>query len=229
MTLSAAVRSLDYERALTILCASNSDNFDTNVDELAETYVAACKADPARTSEYTSFVFSLHSSDHLPTIGIHHPYANTIEQQPLDYLIRYSIFDTIRDLLADDEDHEISPENPYLIAAIVSGSCIGTTLCDCSDQTGNINEGLQLVPYCVRGVPGEKEKEIRAIHACLQALLAGKEYQRHADVAEAVRKLKKNGVITSELGKKLIDFTLVHAQENRPSLSSDEAWRILFP
>ncbi|KAJ7599938.1 hypothetical protein C8J56DRAFT_909184 [Mycena floridula] len=231
-TIAAAVQSLEFEAALTLLSASTFDS--THLDDLVEGYVAACKAAPARTSQYTSFILSLEASGRLPTIAVSQPYAvtgpETIVQEDFAFLMRRAIFETIRDLLNDDQDHEISPENPYLIAALVSGSCMGTNLCTCSDQTASISEGLQLEPYDEEEAAlSEKEKEIKAIHACLQTLLAGEAYKRHADVAQAVRKLKETEVVTSEPGKKLVDAALIHAEEKRPVVSSEEAWRILFP
>ncbi|KAJ7584418.1 hypothetical protein C8J56DRAFT_951024 [Mycena floridula] len=232
--LASSVQSLDIETALSILSTTTSGNYIAHLEQLVQGYVASCKATPGRTSEYTSFLLSIESSERLPTVPIPQPYAvtgpDTIFQEKLGSLIAREIFETIRDLLNDDEDHEISPENPYLIAALVSGSLMATSLCSCSDQTYSISEGLQLEPYDEEEPePSGKEKEIKALHACLQTLIAGKTYKRHADVPDAVRKLKKNGVARSEVGQRLVEATLIHAQENRPILSSQEAWRILFP
>ncbi|KAJ7599947.1 hypothetical protein C8J56DRAFT_1156582 [Mycena floridula] len=55
--------------------------------------------------------------------------------------------------------------------------------------------------------PSDKEKKIRALHAPLQMLLAGKESQQYADVAEAILKLKDNSAVPSQPGKKLLDVS----------------------
>ncbi|KAJ7599895.1 hypothetical protein C8J56DRAFT_812808 [Mycena floridula] len=229
-TLASAVQSLDVEAALTILSTCTWDTL-TDLDELVEAYVAACKDSPARTSDYTSFLVALRSSGRLPTIAVPPPDGITgavATQRNFSSFMDREIFETLRKLLYDDEDLDISPVNPYLIAALVSGSCRAVNLGTCSAQTACVNKGLQLPPYDEEE-PSQKEKEIRAIHACLQILLAGKEYKPHTEVADAVRKLKELDVVTSEPGKRLLDATLIHAQEDRPVLSSAEAWSILFP
>ncbi|KAJ7599894.1 hypothetical protein C8J56DRAFT_1072560 [Mycena floridula] len=103
----AAVESLNTEAALTILSIITWDGLP-DLGHFVAGYVAACKATPAKYC-----------------CPIARFFARLPERCPARFNRPYGSRDLqdIRDLLNDNEDHEISPKNPYLIVALVSGSC----------------------------------------------------------------------------------------------------------
>ncbi|KAF9457670.1 hypothetical protein BDZ94DRAFT_194416 [Collybia nuda] len=222
--LFSAVQSLDATTALDILSEAT---FDTDhIEDLVAAYLSSCHLSPTRTGEYTSFLLDLEASGKLPKITVTRGDGASYEDS-FAALTRREVFEAIRDLLDADGDHQVRPENPYLVAALVSGASMRSGLCSASDQIANITQGLQLDPY-QDGTADAGKIQIRAIHALLAILTAGDKYSRYTEAVGAIQKLRDGGVVTNENGKKLLDDALTHVQAGQ-SLSSEAAWGLIFP
>lgn len=204
--LNDAVKALNLEAVLSLVSRATLETDE--IEDLVQAYIAAARQNPAQTSAYTSFLRDLEASGRLPEITL--PSREHPIKEEFSFLMKRELFETIRDLLDTDQDLDIHPQNSYLFAAVVSGACMGTEpeLCTCSDQIASIDIGLQLEPGY-----GELEKkqndrdEIRAVHACLQVLIAGREYPRHDRVAAAVKHLINKGVVKNDNGKALLEVS----------------------
>ena len=102
---------------------------------------------------------------------------------------------------------DITPTNPLLAAALMSGACMRIGLCRSADQMGMVCAGLQFPEYLHGN--SAAESELYALHACLALLVGGAEMYKelecdHDKFPAAFKKLVDEDVIKDENGKKLL-------------------------
>ena len=206
--LDDALKALDANAVLEAI--STHPNLDTTT-ELTEAYVRVVHANPPQASAVTDLLVDLvDKSGRVPKIHVFYKDRNPPEevQENFSEFFQREVFEKIRDLLNDDEDTVVSPQNQYLASSLLSGACMATVFVQCSDQDSSISVGLRLKPDYQTF--GEKRKdEIRALQACLHLLMAGKAYKRHNEAADALRTLKAKEFVESDNGKLLLEVRLL--------------------
>ena len=105
----------------------------------------------------------------------------------------------------------VTPQNPALIVAMISGACTRTKLTDSTSQTGLVTQGLQFKYSEYEDYITQDEYEVHALHACLQLLVGGEvgfeigqaRYDKE-DVLPALKSIAEKGIIKYDNVKRLL-------------------------
>jgi hypothetical protein len=196
--------------ASTILEIIKRDSTWENVNALAYSFMEVAQAHPGDVDKIANTILTVQNSPDAQTIEIKN---GDDDDEPIQ--LRYLLTDELHDMLATAFSYEnissITPQNPSLIAAMISGACARTKLTDSATQAGLVTRGLQFKDSEYEDYVTQDEYEAYALHACLQLLVGGEvgfktgqtRYDKE-DVLPALKSIAKKGIIKYENGKRLL-------------------------
>ncbi|TEB21246.1 hypothetical protein FA13DRAFT_1832962 [Coprinellus micaceus] len=163
-------------------------------------------------------------------------FENTLGTAPTDTFVRTFVpefFDRVTSGLWEarqDMDTEVDPDNPFLIASMLSASAMKTEACFSSDQVWYIRDGLRMKGSDPKFFTPE-EYEAGAVAGLIQVLSAGKrilerEMIEEGDLRQSLEDIGE--VIKCSTGEKVLQAARELARNNfKESWSSRDIWALL--
>ena len=221
-----AATRMSSESKASIIAALNSHNESLllniindnptwkNIDTLAYGFIEVAKSHPTDVVKIANTILAMRDAPDAPAI-------NTLDfrgqptKEKLSDVLSVQIYEMLKrafSYTAEQDISAINPQNPALIAAMISGACARSKLCNSAAQAGMVSIGLQFDPpyQDYRHFMTSDEYEVYALHACLKLLVGGlvgfttgqMGYYKD-DVLPALRSMVEKDIIKSENGKNL--------------------------
>ena len=165
---------------------------------------------PTDVIEIANVLLAVRDMPDPPAIATNDSWGRPTTEKLRDLLSR-CVYDMITTAFGNHDDLSIHPQNPFLIAALISAACARIKLCDSAAQAGMVACGLHFKGSNYQDYLSPSEYEVNAIHACLQLLVGGSVmlttgqmvyYQD--EVLPALVLMAEKEVINDPNGKKLL-------------------------
>ena len=203
--------SLASHDAPTILEIIKRDSTWENVNALAYGFMELAQAHPGDVDKIANTILTVENSPDAQTIEIN--CDNGWEPIQLRHLLTDELYDMLCSAFSYESENisSITPQNPALIAAMISGACARTKLTNSDSQAGLVTRGLQFKYSEYEDHFTQDEYEVHALHACLQLLVGGEvgfevgqtRYDKE-DVLPALKSIAEKGIIKYDNGKRLL-------------------------
>jgi len=231
--LIAALRSSDAPTLLELIKAEPT--WDT-VNQIAYGFYDVAQSQPGDVENIASAILSVQTAPDLPDIDTTDPSGNPTKA-PFVNKLAECLLDMLKHAFSGPHDPTIHPTNTFLVAALISGACVRTGLCDSAVQAGEISRGLHFKDSEYKLYFARKDYEINILHACLQLLVGGSAMYTKGEISDykaeflpTLSSLSRKGFVSHPNGKKLLEVTIEQAKAGfSDNLSAKEVWSILFP
>ncbi|KAF9482323.1 hypothetical protein BDN70DRAFT_991248 [Pholiota conissans] len=150
------------------------------IEELGDTFVELAKEKPYESQRLASILAEL---EHDPEV----PFIKTLDfnrqpvEKPYSQIVTAIVFDLLKWVFTD-EPSTIEPANSYLAAALISGACVRTGLCNSAVQSGQITTGLRMEGTKWQETIPDELAEVNAVHAVLHLLAGGSRIIREEQI-----------------------------------------------
>jgi len=224
-----------YDKTAVVKLIKNNPVWRT-VDQLGDAFAEQANDKPYNTDKIADVIAGLENDPDLPLIKTLDFNQQPVEK-PFKQILRQVIFDLIKRVFSDDIP-AIEPTNPFLVSALISGTCIRTGLCNSSTQSGMITLGLRFEGTQWKEIIPDEKAQVWAIHAALHLLAGGTRIYheeqigyRQNEVLPALKAIAEQNIVTNLQGKELLKAAIAEAEadsEVRSNLPIVDIWKILF-
>jgi len=209
-TKALILAALASHNASTLLDIIKGDpNWDT-INHLVNGFIDVAQSDPTDVANIANTILTVRNASDAPAINCTEP-SGQPTQRKLSTLLSREIYEILTWAFSCETPSSITPENPFLLAAMISGACARIKLCNSSAQAFEITCGLQINETDYKNYFTPDKYELHALHACLQLLVGGSAglstdqmgYEKDK-VLPALKSIEKKDIIKSVNGKRLL-------------------------
>ncbi|KAF9482326.1 hypothetical protein BDN70DRAFT_991251 [Pholiota conissans] len=230
--IATALSSYDKAAVLTVIKANPTWK---TINELGDTFVELAKEKPYDSDKLATILAELEHDPDVPLIKTLDFNQQPVEK-PYSQIVTAIVFDLLKWVFSD-ETPAIEPTNPYLAAALISGACVRTGLCNSSVQSGQITTGLRFEGTNWQETIPDELAQVNAIHAVLHLLAGGSRIYREEqigyrqnEVLPALKAIAEQNIIVNPEGKQLLQAAITEAEAGfERDLPLADIWKILFP
>ncbi|KAF9482322.1 hypothetical protein BDN70DRAFT_991247 [Pholiota conissans] len=234
MTSSIATAIASHDKAAVVETIKANPTWET-INELGDTFVELAKEKPYESQRLATILAELKNDPDVPLIKSLDSNRQLVEE-PYSQAVNAIVLDLLKWVFSD-EPPAIEPTNPYLAAALISGACVRTGLCNSSVQSGEITAGLRFEGTKWQELIPNELAEVCAIHAVLHLLAGGSRIYREEqigyrqnEVLPALKAIAEQNVIVNPEGKQLLQAAIAEAETGfERDIPLADIWKILFP
>jgi len=207
--LIAALSTCDVDTLLDLIKANPTWEF---VNQIAYGFCDIAQSQPRDVDKIASAIVSVRATpDDLPEINTTDSIGQPIKAKFANKL-NECLLDMLKSAFGGRHDLTVHPQNSFLVAAMISGACVRTGLCDSSVQAGKISCGLHFKDSEYESYLTLKDYEINILHACLQLLVGGSAMYTKGEISDykaewlpALTSMSRKGYVKGPNGKKLLE------------------------
>jgi hypothetical protein len=233
---SALIDALSSFDVDTLIRLITSNPTWESVNQLAYGFCDVAQSQPGDVDKIASAILSIRSAPDLPDIDSTDSTGQPVKAEFADELTR-CLLDMLKHAFGGRHDLTVHPKNTFLVAAMISGACVRTGLCDSGVQAGEISCGLHFRDSEYESYLAPKDYEINILHACLQLLVGGSTMHIKGEISHykaewlpALTSMSRKGYVKDPNGKKLLEVTIAQTKAGFPNdLSASDVWSTLFP
>ena len=210
--LIAALSTCDVDTLLDLIKANPTWEF---VNQIAYGFCDIAQSQPRDVDKIANAILSIRATPYgLPEIDTTDSIRQPIKANFANILTQ-CLLDMLKSAFGGRHDLKVHPKNSFLVAAMISGACVRTGLCDSGVQAGEISCGLHFKDSEYETYLTPKDYEINILHACLQLLVGGSAMYTKGEISDyrtewlpALTSMSRKGYVKDPNGKKLLEVWL---------------------